>query len=320
MKKAIFAVLSVCLTAVLAFCFVACTGEGAAEGAATRPGTSADASGGTGTATGAEASAATGISTAEVVATTDVAATTGAEDEPGEGSTVGMTESYARGRESFHTVTGFTLPELAGRELLASSDLRPGQHAAARFAFSGTADDFAATVAALREEIGRDPATSDQYGAAWEITVEFDGALYIGRIGVTSEPDGAGGATVRVDYAVSEVLSSYRIAREGFLSATGVQLPLLPLIAADATPYTEGTKSYRISLSGGDGLGGGTVETLRAFFSSLDGWTYDSFARDGETDKYFYTSAEGDVIGVEWRREYEGMGKTVAVYVSATLR
>lgn len=317
MKKAIFAVLSVCLTAALAFCLASCVGEDAA----TRPGTGdADVSDGTGTAPATGTSVATGISTAEVVATTDVAATTGAEDEPGEGSTVGMTESYARGRKSFHTVTGFTLPLLAGRELLETSDLRPGQHAEARFVFSGTADDFAATVAALREEIGRDPATSDQYGAAWEITVEFDGALYIGRIGVTSEPDGAGGATVRVDYATAEVLSSYRIAREGFLSATGVQLPLLPLIAADAPPYTEGTKSYRVSLSGGDGLGGGTVETLRAFFSSLDGWTYDSFARDGETDKYFYTSAEGDVIGVEWRREYEGMGKTVAVYVSATLR
>ena len=314
MKKVIFAVLSVCLTAALAFCLASCVGEGAA----TRSGTGdADVSDGTGIAPATGTSATTGISTAEVAATTDVAATTGAEDEPGEGSTVGMTESYARGRESFHTVTGFTLPELAGRELLASSDLRPGQHAAARFAFSGTADDFAATVAALREEIGRDPATSDQYGAAWEITVEFDGALYVGRIDVTSEPDGA---TVRVDYATAEVLPSYRIAREGFLSATGVQLPLLPGVAADAPPYTEGTKSYRVSLSGGDGLGGGTVETLRAFFSSLDGWTYDSFARDGETDKYFYTSAEGDVIGVEWRREYEGMGKTVAVYVSATLR
>ena len=311
MKKTMIAVLTVCLTAALAFCLAACAGEGAAA----RSGIGdADVSDGTGTAP------ATGFSTTEAVATADVVATAGAEDEPGEGSTVGMTERYARGREDFRTVTGFTLPELAGRELLASSDVRPDQHATALFVFSGTADDPAATVAALRQEIGYDPVSSDQNGAAWEITVEFDGALYIGRIAVTSEPDGADGATVYVDYTVAEVLQSYRTAREGFRAATGVLLPLLPGIAADETPYPEGAKNVCVALTAGDRLGGGTVETLRAFFSSLDGWTYDSFTRDGETDKYFYTSAEGDVVGVEWRREYEGMGKTVAVYVSATLR
>ncbi len=231
-----------------------------------------------------------------------------------------MTESYKTAREGFYTITGYTLPELVGIEMLESSDIRPEQHTTACFDIPATATDMQTIVDALQEQIKKDPKQSDETGTSWNIDVTIDGKVYVGQIWTMLDVPDESHSYVYVNYNVCEVSESYLTNRANFKEVTGILLPLIDSVDAGDFPYSPGTKEYCFDITGGDNLSNATFETLKDFFDNLEGWTGAPLNRSGEFDNYDYETEGGDRINLVWHRESEGDGATVGVYINAFMK
>ncbi len=95
-----------------------------------------------------------------------------------------MTESYRRGREQFHTISGIWLPQLENIELLSTS-LFDVAKKDARFKIANDANNYVAIVSALKEVLANEPLANNNnhweeegFMIFWEWDYEANGRMH----------------------------------------------------------------------------------------------------------------------------------------------
>lgn len=232
-------------------------------------------------------------------------------------ASINMTADYAAAREKFHSITDFWLPELENVTMLASSDLSNNQHTTARFDAIADANAYETVKAALQGQIKVQPANTDTNVTNWTYEYKHGETTYICNLSLTVNT-GAQPITISINYGAQAASASYVTARERFELVTGIRLPLLVGVEVGQQDYTQGMKNYDFAANDGVNLSNATYETFKNFLDDLDGWTRDSMLDDhsGQYDKYYYFTANDDMIEFIWQHEY---GQTLSVTIKATM-
>lgn len=216
---------------------------------------------------------------------------------------VEMTESYASARTSFQTVSGLLLPELATVTGF-FEDLGANMY---MVDISGATQDTLNSVISAFDARTGSTSTIDGYGKnVWKYTSPDEDAIcelsafYSENI-------------VVIMYAEKQMSYSYAAARDVFLRATGVTLPVITDVDGD---IAFGDTYLMFDMVDGENLTHDTYELFLAFFNGLSGWTGKEDEHSSEEyPTYIYNNATSGVsIQVVWNGESENGGIYLNVF------